>query len=141
MSEHHSKSESCTVILPLPSPYLHPNRQPGTRGGRMRKHRLTKAYRSLASEAMDAVQVESKPWTKAIITLVYFFKTKRNRDDDNLAGWMKAGRDGLADAGIVNDDADFTYDPAPRWEVDKTCPRVEITITDQHPHPRKRATV
>lgn len=114
--------------MPLPSPWLHPNRQPGTRGGRMRKHRITRAYRAAACEAMAAVQVESAPWPTATVALTYYFKTNRKRDLDNLNSWFKAGFDGLADAGIVDDDSAFIPAP-PSWEIDKLCPRIEIKIT------------
>ena len=119
--------ETVLIVLPLPSPHLHPNRQPGTRGGRMRKYRLTKQYRDMACQQMTDARIESAPWPKASVTLKYYFKDKRRRDTDNLVGWFKAGADGLADAGIVEDDSAFTFEPV-TWDIDRVCPRIEIRI-------------
>jgi len=61
------------------------------------------------------------PWPSARLSLIYEFDSVRkfqNRDDDGLIGWAKHSRDGLADAGIVENDRHFTVD-VPRMRVSR----------------------
>lgn len=123
-------NESAVVVLPLPSIHLHPNKQPGTRGGRMRKHRLAAAYRKLAREAVAEVGIESRPWPAVKMRARFYFKQKRRRDDDNLIAWLKPARDGFAD--VLNpggDDSEWKAELA-TWGIDTDCPRVELAIVN-----------
>jgi len=129
---------SVTVTLPLPPRELSPNHTVGSRGGRFRKAGKTKQYRVVAAwAAVDAMvehnfdhKREDGPclWPTATVQATFYFKDKRRRDRDNLLASMKAAFDGLADAGLVTNDAGFTYLPV-RVEVDKANPRVELVIT------------
>lgn len=119
--------ESTLIVLPLPSKYLHPNRQPRSRKGFIIKGRLTKERRALAREMMVAERIETAPWEDVEVRIKYFFTCRRRRDKDNLLAWLKATMDGLADGGIVKDDSRFTYMPVEE-EIDKLDPRVEILL-------------
>ena len=66
-------------------------------------------------------------WKAAEAEATFFFRDKRRRDRDNLLASLKAAFDGIAAAGVVEDDADLTHLPV-RVEVDKADPRVEIKI-------------
>jgi len=112
------------IVLPLPPRILHPNARPH----HMAKAKATKAYRGMA--ALTARQSKNDPprWKSAQVHIVYFFKDSRRRDRDNLLAWLKSAFDGLADAGVVENDADFVYHPI-LISKDTKRPRVEIEIT------------
>lgn len=122
--------ESVTLVLPLPSPYLHPNKTPRTRKGHIIRGKLVKDRRKLCAALAGAQGLDSLPWPAATLQAHFLFETKRRRDTDNLLAWLKSTIDGIADAGIVEDDSQFTYPPV-TWDIDKDCPRIEITITRQ----------
>jgi len=127
--------ETVTVVMPLPSPYLHPNKAPRSRRGYIIKGKLTKERRALAERLATAQCVESAPWPAATVLARFYFTTNRKRDNDNLLAWLKASVDGIADAGIVSDDSCFTYLPVQSF-IDKDCPRVEIDlINEKYEHP------
>jgi Holliday junction resolvase RusA-like endonuclease len=108
------------VILGLPDRRLSPN----ARVCWQAKSRAVKAYRS---EAFFIGQRFPTRWKAAEAEATFFFRDKRRRDRDNLLASLKAAFDGIAAAGVVEDDADLTHLPV-RVEVDKANPRVEIKI-------------
>lgn len=119
-----------TVTLPLPPRVLHPNYTVGSKGGRMAKSTATKKYRSAAGLMMSAQWAGPGPkWKAASVQCVFYFPTKRRRDRDGMLSSMKAAFDGFADAGLVENDADFTYLPV-RAMHDKAKPRVEVTVQE-----------
>ena len=122
--------ESVTIVLPLPSKYLHPNKTPRTRKGHIIKARLTRERRALCKALATAQALDSIPWEAATFQAHFFFETNRRRDADNLLAWCKSTVDGIADAGIITNDSNFTYPPV-QSSIDKDCPRVEVTITRQ----------
>lgn len=116
-----------TITLPLPPRALHPNSRPHF----MAKANAAKKYRATASVLASACWRGPGPkWPAAQVHIVYFFKDTRRRDRDNLLAWLKAGIDGIADSGIVGNDADFVYHPI-LLAVDKKRPRVEIEVVKQ----------
>jgi len=108
------------IILGLPDRRLSPN----ARVCWQAKSRAVKAYRS---EAFFIGQRFPTRWKAAEAESTFFFRDKRRRDRDNLLASLKAAFDGIAAAGVVEDDADLTHLPV-RVEVDKANPRVEIKI-------------
>ncbi len=108
------------VVLPLPPKQLSPN----ARVVWQVKARSTKAYREAA---FIRTYQHARRWTEATAEATFYFKDKRRRDRDNLLSSLKAAFDGIAAAGVVEDDAGITHLPV-RIELDKVNPRVEIRI-------------
>jgi Holliday junction resolvase RusA-like endonuclease len=76
------------------------------------------------------VQYDKKPlWKQAIVSCEAFHPVRRNRDGDNFIASMKSTFDGLADAGIIENDSGFIHMPPVFSSARTSFPRVEITIT------------
>lgn len=98
------------IKLPLPDRRLSPNARTHWRS----KAAATKAYRQAARDAAAIAMRstdETLPMGAAKVTVTYRVADRRRRDRDNLLAMLKAAFDGIADAGLVEDDADFTYAP------------------------------
>ncbi len=123
-------TESVTIILPLPPAVLSPNRPAGTRGGRFARAAAAKRYRRLARCAAEDTQITTGPWECATVSAAFYHKTARRRDDVNHLAMLKSAYDGVVDAGLLMDDDSehLTTLPA-RFEIDRDCPRVELTFT------------
>jgi crossover junction endodeoxyribonuclease RusA len=124
--------DAITIELPLPARELSPN----WRGHWARKSKATKALRTTAAWKAGIAQggrfgrTDKREWPAATVLLKFYFKDKRRRDRDNLLASMKAAFDGLADAGLVVNDAAFAYMPV-LTDVDKANPRVVVTVTEE----------
>lgn len=108
------------VTMPLPMPILSPN----SRVCWQAKARAVKQYRATAFHVAQRFPVR---WKSAEVLASFFFKDSRRRDRDNLLASLKSAFDGIASAGVVEDDSELTYLPV-RLEVDRVNPRVEITL-------------
>jgi crossover junction endodeoxyribonuclease RusA len=122
--------DALVIELPLPPRELSPN----WRGHWARKSKATKALRAeamwRAGNAMArATNGRCHKWESATVLLQFYFKDKRRRDRDNLLASCKAIFDGLADAGVVENDAAFGYLPV-LTDVDKANPRLVVTIKE-----------
>lgn len=93
------------VSLPLPAKELSPNARVHWRV----KAKHTKAARDYANAA--ARRFNRPMWKAARVRCVFTFGDSRRRDKDNLLASMKAYFDGLADAGVVENDSQLTYEP------------------------------
>ena len=117
-----------TIPLPLPPKELHPNAS--AKIHHMKKARIRRQYRETCGWAAKAAILRSS-WalvSDATVLATFYFNTKRERDGDNLIAWIKAGIDGLVDAGVFEDDNRIKYLPVV-IVVDKTAaPRVEIEV-------------
>lgn len=113
------------VTLSLPPKELSPN----ARVHYMAKARAAKAYRSLAwAAACEQIGRHDAPqWEVATEQAIFYFKSNRRRDRDNLLASLKPAFDGLADAGVIADDSGFTHLPV-IIKKDTSRPRVEIAI-------------
>jgi Holliday junction resolvase RusA-like endonuclease len=116
------------IILPLPDKWLKPNTTIASMAGRMAKSSATKKYREQACEQAKKVDSTFGPHEHCEVQCFFYFKDARRRDKDNCLASMKAAFDGIADAGWVADDADFTHLPV-QINKDKDRPRVEIVVT------------
>lgn len=117
------------IDLPLPHKLLHPN-------GRTRKHLyraalITKARgdAKLAGIAARYDANQRHPWKRATLAATFYVKHHNDMDEDGLIAWLKAYRDGLADAGIVENDRGITNGPHVVVKGAKH-PRVEIVIEE-----------
>jgi len=121
------------ISLPLPHKTLHPNHHHRTPGGAIAKHIAYQAYKERACIEATAIRLQNQqqgfPWSRAMTHARFFFATNRNRDGDNLGGWLKAGWDGIAQGGLVVNDSGLTHMP-PMQDIDKDNPRVELTIEE-----------
>jgi len=91
-----------TITMPWPPKGLSPNVNLHFRP----KAILKKAYRAIGlARATDAMRgLEPILCTGVLPVKVTFFPPdRRHRDDDNMVGALKSGRDGIADALGVND--------------------------------------
>lgn len=67
-----------------------------------------------------------KPYTKAMVSINYFFPDKRRRDPDNYSG--KFLLDGLVKGGVIADDSFSNIELRLNGGYDKYNPRTEIEI-------------
>ncbi len=118
-------SRRIVVILPLPSPALSPN----ARVHWGVKAAAVKSYREVAWAHALREMLGEPPMDKATINPVFYWPDRRRRDDDNAVASLKAARDGLADGGVVRNDADFVMAEA-EFHVDRENPRVELIIQE-----------
>jgi hypothetical protein len=117
------KPDRVTVTLPLPSPNLHAHAKGHWRG----KAAATKSARELA--AATVWDLRKFRWPVARLSMRFFWPDKRRRDTLNAAHSCKPYVDGLVDAGLVLDDCWTALEIGGLTsEVDKTNPRVEITV-------------
>lgn len=111
------------IVLDLPPKALSPN----ARVHWAVKARATKKYRKAAE--MLAREHGVIRYASAHVGTIFYVKDKRGlrQDADNLIASLKAAFDGLADAGVVENDKALTPLP-PKLDVDKHNPRVEMFI-------------
>jgi Holliday junction resolvase RusA-like endonuclease len=113
------------ITLPLPPRVLHPN----GRAHWAKKAKAVREYRGRAwAEAYRAAFPNPPRWAAAEVRATFYFATDRRRDGDGATSSLKAAFDGIADAGIVADDAGMVHHP-PVLRVDREAPRVEIEVT------------
>jgi Holliday junction resolvase RusA-like endonuclease len=117
---------SITITLPLPDRKLSPNARCHWRA----KAPVTKQHRRAAGlKAWETLANQPPPhWKLAKMQVKAYFPTKRFPDFDNFGAMLKAYRDGLEDAGIIENDKGLRPD-CPEFFKDAEKPRVEITIT------------
>lgn len=113
-----------TINLPLPDNSLSPN----SRGHWSKKSRSTKLHRNRAKVATMNI-INTMPSVPAFrsYTLAFYWPNAIRRDDDNAAASCKAYRDGIADA-LQMDDHGLTMAATPAMHIDRTNPRLEITL-------------
>lgn len=122
--------ESVKIILPLPKGMLSPNFSIASRRMMFTKAAVIKAYRHKAMQAIAKERIETMPWGKVELRAAFYFKTTRERDDDNAMSSLKAACDGIVDAGLViKDDYVHMKRMPPKFYKDSVHPRVEILIT------------
>jgi hypothetical protein len=113
-----------TITLPIPSRGLSPNARLHWRN----KGSLTKKARWYAKvRTTDAI---AKLQRRPVVTgysLAFHYPDARRRDDDNAQASTKAYRDGIADA-LGIDDNTLRMSAVPTFAVDRTNPRLEITL-------------
>lgn len=73
-------------------------------------------------------------WQAASVAAVFFVKDKRGTiaDADGRISSLKATMDGIADAGVIANDRGFEWKSI-EHRIDKSNPRVEVTITKLEP--------
>ena len=121
------QSADVTITLPLPPRELSPN----ARVHHMVKAKAVRRYRraawACALEAQAPLFGRRPRWAAAKASATFYFPDRWQRDADNLLASLKAAFDGLADAGLIADDAGLTHAPVV-VDVDADNPRVEIRL-------------
>jgi len=118
-----------TIEVPIPHRALNPNGRSHWRAKSSLTSIERQTARLTAMSWLNERMLDPPRWAAATIQCTFYFATKRRRDKDNAEASLKATRDGLADAGIVANDAAFTSLP-PTLLVDKLRPRVVIEIRE-----------
>lgn len=120
------------MTLRLPNATLSPNARPN----RYTKARATKEARHwamwCATSELRNRGMEPPRWLSAEVRIAFYFRENRTRDRDNALASMKAYFDGIADAGIVTNDAGLVL-CSPEMNVDSANPRVEIEVREMKP--------
>lgn len=118
-----------TITVPLPDKELSPNGRPRHWAVKERAKKRAKSFAVLNGLVARGGCGGPPLFAKAVLDVVWYGRTAwaKRMDDDNAWASLKATRDGLCQAGYVEDDNDFRQGTM-RVEVDKANPRVEITI-------------
>ena len=116
------------LTLPLPDKILSPNARSHWAVKARAKRSARESARLRTLKALREAGRQPPKWRRAAVELVFYWPTRHTRDRDNALASMKAALDGIADAGVVEDDAGFVPWPAD-MRHDRDRPRVEITIT------------
>lgn len=116
---------SITITLPLPPAALKPN----ARVHWAQKARAAKRYRRTAEAAtIEALNgIEPPRWKMASVLIQAYFPTARHPDPDNAVASLKSAFDGLADAGLIENDRGL-WPERPVIGKDKDNPRLVLTI-------------
>ena len=123
--------KTLTVVLSLPPRELAPN----ARFHWGAKSRVRKKRRAdVGMIALSMCKGSPPKWIAATVQPTFYVKDRRGlaRDGDNSNAQLKSDLDGLADAGIVENDRCFTLLP-PRIEIDHETPRLQLEITEIAP--------
>lgn len=119
------------LTLPVPPKPLWPNARPhwSAKATAVRNARqVAWAYARNEVWRLDPVNHRPPMWPEAETRVVFYFATAHERDRDNAAASLKAYWDGIADAGVVDNDAGLIHFP-PEMRIDRERPRVEIEVT------------
>jgi hypothetical protein len=111
--------------LPLPAEGLHPNKRP--RNHAFHSRLVRDARETARCIANGHTPIAFKPFERC--TMHATFHMPRRRDDDGLLSWLKHYRDGIADAGLVSNDAHITMLAPSQVTGKKEDRRVVITLT------------
>lgn len=123
---------SVTLTLPVPHKYLNPNnagRSLAFARGKGRVKRAAKGNAYLA--ALHATKSARPMWKRATVHVTLYCRTPSGlrMDADNLIASLKPIADGIAEAGIVENDIGFVWLP-PVKVVDKANPRLVLVLTE-----------
>ena len=118
---------SITITLGLPPKELSPN----SRTCWWVKAMYTKGYREAAWATTFKAIGRAKPprWMRARATATFYFATNRKRDFDNADATLKACWDGIAQAGLIADDAGLEHGTT-QFRIDPESPRVQLFIEE-----------
>lgn len=122
-------TDTITITVPVPAEALWPNKRPhwATKARAVKKSRCVAHLASM--HAMQESGIYQKPkWTMAKAAITIYMRTAHKPDRDNVIAALKSTFDGIADAGIIANDAGLIPLP-PTVLKDAKSPRVEITVT------------
>lgn len=118
--------DTIVIDLPVPPKILRPNHTIGSFGGRMAKASAIKKYR--AACATIAKSGPCPGWSNVELKITLRLgKGCREQDPDNIIASMKAGIDGLVDAGVLAGDKKVRY-ASPEQVRDPANPGVTMEV-------------
>ena len=127
MEQKKSEIDGVIIVLPLPADELSPNARVHWAELAEAKKKARRLAEAVTLQATSHL-MQSPQWEKATFQITAYYNVHRDRDDDNLTASCKAYRDGIADAGIIQNDSGFEQ-LKPVLIIDKEAkPRIEITI-------------
>ena len=122
-----TRMKSVTITIPHPPLPCRPN----SRAGWQKKARAVKSYRLLAASAAQFKLLLSgftpPKWKRARVRIVWRCQRNIHPDPDNIVASLKAAFDGLADAGVVENDKGL-WPERPEVEVGHQWPEVVLTV-------------
>lgn len=120
-----------TVVLDLPFSEQSPNVSVGHWSKKSGPVKVSRQYAAMeTTNVLNRARIWTPPrWKNAEMIAVFYYATNRRRDRSNSAACLKAYEDGIADAGIVENDCGMVPMPS-ELLIDKEHPRVEITIRE-----------
>lgn len=118
-----------TITLPLPAKALHPNFRSRSHWPKTRALKKAREEAYLRALVVAGGKHKAPRWETALAHATFYFKTNRRRDEDGAAASLKAYWDGIADAGIVQNDSGLRHQPV-LFAVDPKAPRVELRILE-----------
>lgn len=116
-----------TLTISHPAQALRPN----VRAHRMAKATATRAYRQDARMLAIAALARRPPplWKRATVQVIWRCIRRIHPDPDNIVASLKAAFDGLADAGIVENDRGL-WPLRPIIETGADCDEVVLTVKE-----------
>lgn len=117
-----------TIVLPHPPAALRPN----ARTHYQAKARATNLSRRLAKVyAIAALALRTPPlWKRAKVTITWRCCKQIHPDPDNIVASCKAYFDGLADAGIIENDRGL-WPERPMIETGASWPEMVLTVEEE----------
>lgn len=118
-----------TIALSLPTPAM--LRQVHAKGNWRARHSATHPARGAARLAALAAlgRREAPRWKRAKFRHYFYWGDARHRDPSNALAACKAIQDGIADAGVVENDRGV-FPSIEAWEIDRESPRLVIVIEE-----------
>jgi crossover junction endodeoxyribonuclease RusA len=123
-----TEAVTISITMPLPPASLSPN---GREFWAVRNHDAQR-WRTIAAGLIASQRVigqhNERDWPGTVMNILWQFAGKQP-DDDNVIGRCKAIRDGIADAGLVADDALIRVGTVTFQRVPRKDQAVTITLT------------
>jgi hypothetical protein len=100
--------DAITITIPLPPKQMHPNARSHWRA-KMKPKAQQRVEAMWAGQSACGGRGKGPRWKMAEVQATWYLA--RQNDQDNLLAWLKGTFDGLADAGIVDNDRGFVFMP------------------------------
>lgn len=109
--------QSLEITIPIPPRETHPNRRVhwSTKSKAVKAQRRDAGFAALA--ALQTAGMPKPRWQSAQIQATFYdaANTANIADEDNLIAWLKATVDGIADAGVLDNDRGLKWLPTKQY--------------------------
>jgi hypothetical protein len=121
-----------TITIPEPPKQTQPNNKPKTLMAFKRyvKRQREEGFLAAIAALSEIRRLSGRPRWKAAVIEATFHRpgARQPMDEDNLQAWLKATIDGIADAGIVEDDRGVTWRPPVQFIGKSAGFRAQVVI-------------